>query len=294
MTVGNSGASFDKLAIVVGANGDLGNAYVQKICAMPGYGCVGLSIEPESRVSPLEQPNYHYLCTDMGNAHDVFTAGHQAAHFLNWHDGDPIKNVVLVYALGTARLELDRYSPTNEVENWPISDIDHRTMQSGVMGLRHLTHAIAASCAQKIYHAGRLGINIAINFRVAMFGSVHAARGLPFFRSRANADALMWHHLQNFAVADFNAPISMAATHVVVSPINTQTTRDMWPNATAERRESWLPPERVVRDSINQIMTQPTGTSSEMIISNAPPPKQKVDLQGIYWRLANESGKAIA
>ena len=290
MTGGNCGASFDKLAIVVGANGDLGHAYVQRICAMPGYGCVGLSIEPEPRSIDLTPPNYQYIQTNMSDAGQIQHACQQALQ-IPAYQFDP--KVTLIYALGTAKLELDRYCPETRREIVPVDYIEPRTWHVSVLGLRSMTQHLISGLREKIVHARTQGVDRFAYFRVVMFGSVFQHLGMPFFRSRSNADTHMHQHLLQMTQTEHSDGLVPSCLHIKVSPINSQTTRAMWPFASEVRRKNWMDPMDLVDQSLPAILDSAMPRAHEITISkvpvpdvNAPPP----DYHAMYHRLARESG----
>jgi NADP-dependent 3-hydroxy acid dehydrogenase YdfG len=209
--VKNEGCEKEVLAIVTGANGALGKAYLQQLSTLPHVRSVGLARERKE-----QNPRVEYRHgVDLLEEHQV----REAIYSLQC---ELAQTILLIHPVGKFKFEMQ-----------PPQEIDPEVLLSNMGTMVNTIKAVLSRMRS--------------NLIVCAFGSVSDKYNVPFWRSYTEAKNRMRESLQTLSRMLSISNTNVRSVMVNVSTTDTGNEKLLRPKAD---RKFWLKPEKIVQESL--------------------------------------------
>lgn len=217
-----------KLAIVTGASGALGTAYLEKLRRMQDFTCLGITRQT------AEESKTGMLSADLLNASEVAT---QIAKI----DLSFISEVFLIHPVGKFAFEQNG-QPRHDQDG---DGIDDEVFRSNV----ETFHNIVSPLLTKLNEQAKNGNPIPMT--MCAFGSVSDCYEIPYWQSYARAKGI----LRNFmhSLVDYKPNGLIRGLMINLSSVDTENERTLRPSAD---KTYWLKCEEIVEQTMMLLLQQ--------------------------------------
>lgn len=230
--VKNEGCEKEVLAIVTGANGALGKAYLQQLSTLPHVRSVGLAREQKEEIPGVE---YRHG-VDLLQEHQV----REAIYSLQC---ELAQTILLIHPVGKFKFEMQ-----------PPQEIDPEVLLSNMGTMVNTIKAVVSRMRS--------------NLIVCAFGSVSDKYNVPFWRSYTGAKNRMRESLQSLSRMLSISNRNVRSVMVNVSTTDTGNEKLLRPNAD---RTFWLKPEKIVQESLPILLVESAPQYQEIDVFEAKP-----------------------
>lgn len=208
----------NKLAIIAGATGDLGRAYLEHYALLPDVKTYGLLRRDE--LDPVE--NVTYLKVDLENSQLV-------SENINTISFDDISEIVFIHPVGMFKFE-DAGKPEIDLND---DSIDDEVYNSNI----ETFHNVVRPILEKRSEFG------SIPFTAVAFGSLSDKYLVPWWGSYSKSKLLLRKHMADLACIESN----IYSVFVNLSSVKTSNEFKTRPYANSTY---WISPEKIVEETI--------------------------------------------
>ncbi len=259
-----------KLAIVTGANGSLGKAYVERFSGLDDYKCVIVSrSKTESK-----QKNVVYLeGTDLLDADKVKSEIDKKVPLAG------CREILFVHPVG--KFKFERWQrPENDHDK---DGIDDEVYASNITTFTNIEEPLIKFASQE----GNVR-----DLLVCGFGSVSDRYKVPFWQSYSKSKDILRQHISTLTRQSGNT-LKIRGVFINVSSVNTKNENELRPNAD---KTNWLESEEIVDDSFDILTTKQRIRNLEMDVFKCIPgfnPDIYYSPQNVWERWIHEMGEKL-
>lgn len=226
-----------RLVIVTGANGALGNCYLDYYIQQPNTTCVALSRAPMATAA-------QHRSVDLLDADAT-------AHAIHSIDLCEYQDVVLIHGVGRFKFEtMSAFCARSDSNRENVTafddEIDQEVLSSNYHTFLHLANPLLAKLEQLQAQ------NCHPTLALCGFGSVTDKYKIPFWHSYTYAKDLTRTFINELIDSD-RLTTRIRGRFINVSTTDTGNENKLRPYATAEEKRYWLKPQKIVDQSVAHI-----------------------------------------